>query len=190
MAAGSVRGQAAEARLRARLGGRMHTAYRRQPLRLHEVDLCLQGAEAPDDEGTPQAAEAPAGVAEQVSRLFATSFPDKPLFVFAQDSRRLGRDNSSRFMPVSPWRKNQMSSTSVTSCLVGTLLTVTLLLGGAQAAAKSPAPVMANPCGPQLAARCGKNYTPYCAQWKSVVTGGKTRRCCVKTGCRYAPVIK
>ena len=83
-----------------------------------------------------------------------------------------------------------MSSTSVTSYLVGTLVTATLLLSGAQAATRSPAPVMANPCGPQIAARCGKNYTPYCAQWKSVVAGGKTRRCCVKTGCRYAPVIR
>ena len=78
----------------------------------------------------------------------------------------------------------------VTGCLVGTLLAVTPLLGGALAPAIGRSPQMANPCGPAFVHKCGRDYTPYCAQWKSVVSGGKTHRCCVKRGCRYSPVIK
>lgn len=80
--------------------------------------------------------------------------------------------------------------TAVRSCLAGTLLTATVLLSGALAATAAKSPQMANPCGPQFVHKCGPNYTPYCAQWKSVVSGGKTHRCCVKRGCRYSPVIK
>jgi hypothetical protein len=61
LATGSL--QAKAARLRARLHGRMRPS---RDLRLCEVDLRRQSAEAPDDEAAPQPAEAPGGMATQV----------------------------------------------------------------------------------------------------------------------------
>jgi len=61
LAAGSLQGKAA--RMRARVYGRMRPP---NDLRLCEVDLRRQGAEAANGEAVPQPAEAPAGIAAQV----------------------------------------------------------------------------------------------------------------------------
>jgi hypothetical protein len=107
--------------------------------------------------------------------------------------------NSSRITPVarflvSPWRKypnvsvhahfrRELPCSNALDCDFAPEW-------GTSAATTGKSPVMANPCGSQLPAQCGRDYTPHCAQWKSVASGGKTYRCCVKRGCRYAPVIK
>jgi hypothetical protein len=76
---------------------------------------------------------------------------------------------------------------AATSCLAGTFLTVTLLVSGAPAATIGNSPQTIPPCGPivppLLLGHCPYHGVRVCIQWKSVVRGGKTFRCCAKWGC-------
>lgn len=72
-----------------------------------------------------------------------------------------------------------------TGGLAGTLLTVTLLVGGAPAATVGKSPQGIGPCGPELPpqAHCPPDKVAMCRRWKSVVRGGKTFTCCAIWGC-------
>jgi hypothetical protein len=74
---------------------------------------------------------------------------------------------------------------AVASCLAAGLLTTVLLFSGALAATIGKSPHALGPCGPTLPpqARCGYHKRAVCAEWKSLVRGGKTFRCCTKWAC-------
>lgn len=75
---------------------------------------------------------------------------------------------------------------AVASCLAASLSITVLPVGGGLAATIGKSPQALGPCGPILPphARCGYHKRAVCADWKSVVQGGKTFRCCAKWACR------
>jgi hypothetical protein len=74
---------------------------------------------------------------------------------------------------------------AIASCLSGTVLAATLLVGGAPAATVGRSPQGIGPCGPELPpqAHCPPDKVAMCRRWKSVVRGGKTSTCCAIWGC-------